>query len=113
MVRLISSTFKNFFYAIQESRENIFRSGGLVFIYCWLIKTKFLENISSKFEDEREKGKRKYSLAELIPFILLHILDGDRRPAKFTVSSRVLQPATAQANATLACFRFEYIRSES
>ena len=79
MVRLISSTFKNFFYAIQESRENIFRSGGLVFIYCWLIKTKFLINISSKFEDEREKGKIKYSLAELIPFILLHILDGDRR----------------------------------
>ena len=62
MVQSISSSFKNFLYTMQKSRKNIFRSGGLVFIYCWLIKTDFFDNFPGYFKDQRKAGKIKYSL---------------------------------------------------
>ena len=64
---------------IFSKNSHYFRSGDLVFIYCRMIKNDFLENISAYFNDERITGKIKYSLREIIPFILLHILDGDKR----------------------------------
>ena len=79
MVQSVASVFKQFFYKMEPSRDAIFRSGGLALIHCWLISTDYFESLHCKKIDRRKARKIKYRISEIIPFIILHILDGDKR----------------------------------
>lgn len=79
MVQTISSVFNKFFIKLEPARAGIFRSSGIAVIYFWISASGFFHKLSINHLDRRKKSKIKYSLLEIIQFIVLHILDGDKR----------------------------------
>lgn len=79
MVQTISSIFNKFFIKLEPARTGIFWSSGLIVIYFWISASGFFHKLNTNHLDRRQKSKIRYSLFEIIQFIILHILDGDKR----------------------------------
>lgn len=83
MVKKLSQGFSKFFDRMDATKQKLIRSTGLIFLHEYFARSGLIAMISSGIKDKRHSGKVKYRIADLIIYILLNILDGNRRISQY------------------------------